>query len=61
MREINRVAVIGAGVIGASFALLFAKNGLEVNLYDISKDALDAGINNIHLQMRYIQVPHRDS
>ena len=32
MREINRVAVIGAGVIGASFALLFAKNGLEVNL-----------------------------
>ena len=47
MREINRVAVIGAGVIGASFALLFAKNGLEVNLYDISKDALDAGINNI--------------
>ena len=34
MNEIERVALIGAGVIGAGWAARFAVNGIDVNVYD---------------------------
>ena len=39
--EISRVACVGGGTIGFSWAVLFAQHGLEVKLYDISDEALD--------------------
>ena len=36
---IGRVAVIGTGVIGASWAALFLANGLEVVATDVAPDA----------------------
>ncbi len=36
MNEIERVALIGAGVIGAGWAARFAVNGIDVNVYDPS-------------------------
>jgi len=39
--DISRVACIGGGTIGFSWAVLFAQHGLEVKIYDISDDALD--------------------
>lgn len=39
MAEIARIAVLGAGVIGASWASLFAAEGLEVSLYDPAPDS----------------------
>lgn len=39
--EISRVAVIGAGTIGASFAQLFLDAGLDVALYDPSPAQLE--------------------
>ena len=38
--EIRRVACVGGGTIGFSWALLFAQHGLRVSVYDISDEAL---------------------
>jgi 3-hydroxyacyl-CoA dehydrogenase len=37
----NRVAIVGAGLIGRSWAIVFAAGGFEVALYDVSRDAVD--------------------
>jgi L-gulonate 3-dehydrogenase len=34
----NRVAVVGAGLIGRSWAIVFAGGGCEVALYDDGRD-----------------------
>lgn len=41
MRQINRVAVLGAGVMGATIAAHLANAGLEVLLLDIVSKDLD--------------------
>jgi len=43
----NKVAVIGAGTMGNGIAHVFAMNGFEVNLCDISEDALDNAVKII--------------
>jgi len=43
----NKVAVIGAGTMGNGIAHVFAQYGYEVNLIDISEEALERGINTI--------------
>ncbi|MDR3573481.1 MAG: 3-hydroxyacyl-CoA dehydrogenase [Anaerolineaceae bacterium] len=45
--EIHTVLVIGAGTLGGQIALQCAMHGLEVNLYDISSQALDQGMQLI--------------
>lgn len=40
--QIKNVTCIGGGTIGASWAVCFSMNGLNVMLYDISAQALDA-------------------
>lgn len=39
--EIKKVACVGAGVIGYSFAISFALKNLSVSLYDINHEALE--------------------
>ena len=43
----QKVAVIGAGTMGNGIAHVFAQNDFEVNLVDISDEALDRGLNTI--------------
>lgn len=43
----KHVAVIGSGTMGNGIAHTFAQNGYQVNLIDISKDAIDKGITTI--------------
>jgi L-gulonate 3-dehydrogenase len=38
----NRIAVVGAGLIGRSWAIVFAAGGFEVALYDAGRDVVDA-------------------
>ena len=38
VEDIKTVAGIGGGVIGGSWAVLFAMKGLDVYLYDINED-----------------------
>ncbi len=40
-RSMKKIAVVGAGTMGNGIAHVFAMNGFEVNLIDISQDALD--------------------
>ncbi|MEP4889079.1 MAG: 3-hydroxyacyl-CoA dehydrogenase family protein [Aliiglaciecola sp.] len=40
IQQINRVAVLGAGVMGQGIAQGFAQAGLKVDVYDISDEAL---------------------
>jgi len=39
MNDFKQTAILGAGVIGASWAALFLASGKQVALYDITKDA----------------------
>ncbi|TDS15268.1 3-hydroxybutyryl-CoA dehydrogenase [Maribacter caenipelagi] len=43
----NIIAVIGAGTMGNGIAHVFAQNGFQVHLIDVSKEALDRGLATI--------------
>lgn len=47
MQDFEKVAVLGAGVIGASCTSLFLAAGLKVNVYDPSPDAERSVRNHI--------------
>lgn len=47
LREINRVGVIGAGLMGGGIAMNFLNAGIPVTLLEVSQEALDRGIANI--------------
>ncbi|MDH5597791.1 MAG: 3-hydroxyacyl-CoA dehydrogenase NAD-binding domain-containing protein, partial [Cyclobacteriaceae bacterium] len=44
----KNIAVIGSGTMGNGIAHVFAQHGYEVNMIDISEDALKNGINKIN-------------
>ncbi|MEP2687198.1 3-hydroxyacyl-CoA dehydrogenase family protein [Maribacter dokdonensis] len=43
----NKIAVIGAGTMGNGIAHVFAQNGFQVHLIDVSQEALDKGLSTI--------------
>ena len=43
----KNISVIGAGTMGNGIAHVFAQNGYQVNLIDVSKDALEKAIKTI--------------
>lgn len=43
----NTIAVIGAGTMGNGIAHVFAQNGYQINLIDISQTSLDKGVATI--------------
>ncbi|SFC50790.1 3-hydroxybutyryl-CoA dehydrogenase [Flagellimonas taeanensis] len=43
----EKIAVIGAGTMGNGIAHVFAQNGFQVNLIDISQASLDRGLSTI--------------
>src|SRR6476659_7364041 len=43
----KRIAVLGAGTMGAGIAQLAAQNGFEVLLYDLKDDFVQRGLTNI--------------
>ena len=43
----KNISVIGAGTMGNGIAHVFAQQGYQVNLIDVSSDALDRGMQNI--------------
>ncbi len=46
-RPIERVAIVGAGTMGAGIAMACANAGLSVRLKDTTQEAIDAGLGNI--------------
>ncbi len=51
--DINRAAVIGAGVMGAGIEHLFASKGIPVQLNDIRPEAVETGISQIREAFRH--------
>jgi 3-hydroxyacyl-CoA dehydrogenase len=47
-RKIERAAVVGAGTMGAGIAINFLNAGIPVLLLEMSRDALDRGVQRIH-------------
>ncbi|MTI65095.1 MAG: 3-hydroxyacyl-CoA dehydrogenase family protein [Firmicutes bacterium] len=45
--KINKIAVLGAGTMGHGIAQLCAESGLEVNIFDISKDSLEKALESV--------------
>ncbi|WP_438864401.1 3-hydroxyacyl-CoA dehydrogenase NAD-binding domain-containing protein [Neptunicella sp.] len=46
-RDINKVAVIGAGTMGGGIAMNFASAGIATLILDLSEQALERGLNTI--------------
>jgi 3-hydroxyacyl-CoA dehydrogenase len=46
------VAVIGAGLVGAGWAIVFARAGLEVRVYDAKPGAIDTALSLIAKQLQ---------
>ncbi len=47
LRDVQRVAVIGAGTMGSGIAMNFANAGLDVTLLEVNDDALSRGLETI--------------
>lgn len=47
IRDINKVAIIGAGTMGGGIAMNFANAGIPVMLLEVQQDALDCGLGII--------------
>lgn len=61
--DIKNVAGIGGGVIGGSWAVLFAMKGLNVKLYDINDDCLANDkktiVSNLNSLLKTVQLKTR--
>jgi L-gulonate 3-dehydrogenase len=49
------VAVIGAGLVGVGWAIVFAQAGLEVRIYDVDPHATERGLVLIPEQLKILQ------
>jgi L-gulonate 3-dehydrogenase len=49
------VAVIGAGLVGVGWAIVFAQAGLEVRIYDVNPDATERALALIPEQLKELQ------
>ena len=47
-KNIKKVACVGAGVIGYSWALYYSLKKLSVNVYDLTDEKLDLAQTRIH-------------
>ncbi|MBF89859.1 MAG: 3-hydroxyacyl-CoA dehydrogenase [Candidatus Marinimicrobia bacterium] len=48
IEKINKVAVLGAGTMGAQLAGHIANAGINVILYDLNNELVSKGLNNLH-------------
>ena len=53
--DVKNVAVLGAGAMGHGIALLMARSGFSVALYDIKKELLDSALNIMKKSLEQLQ------
>jgi len=51
MGDVKKIGIVGSGLIGKSWAMLFAAAGYDVLLYDLYKEQVDAALANIKEQL----------
>ena len=52
--DIKNVSCIGVGTIGHSWATLFSIKGLDVSIYDMSKELLNSAMNRIRFSANFL-------
>ena len=52
--EVERVACVGAGLVGQGWAALFALKGYAVVLEDLSEERLDEAVARVEVHMRFL-------
>lgn len=56
IKDIKKMAVIGAGVMGHGIAEIYALNGFTVSLMDVKKEILERGITQIESELKTLIV-----
>ena len=51
LKDVKKVSVVGAGLMGHGIAQAFAQKGYPVSVYDINKDILDQALINIRYNL----------
>lgn len=54
MNNNQKVAIIGAGLIGRGWSIVFARAGWQVNLYDLDPAALDNAVEALDEQLKML-------
>src|SRR5574344_121964 len=54
-KEIKKCACVGAGVIGYSWAVSFALNGIPTKVYDITEDSLKLAKERVHTSLELLR------
>jgi 3-hydroxypropionate dehydrogenase (NADP+) len=55
MMNIQRVACVGAGLIGQGWAAIFSSRGLEVMVHDLSQEVLDESMRRIGQHLDFLE------
>ena len=51
----EKVAIIGSGLVGKSWAMIFASVGYKVSLYDIDSNQVDRALENIAAELEQFE------
>ncbi len=55
MEENKHIAIIGSGLIGQSYAMIFASAGYKVRIYDIEEKLVTAALAELEKQLRNLE------
>lgn len=51
----NKIAIVGTGLIGCSWAMVYASAGYNVFLYDVSEERINAALEKIATQLKELE------
>lgn len=56
MESIKNIGIIGSGLIGRSWAMIFASAGYKVTIYDIQESLVKTALNEISLRLQKLEM-----